>query len=66
MRRTTAGTAATLFAALAIGGPLASAATAATPTLRCAVSAPPAACGLLDDLAEQLGPVAPILGTDLS
>src|SRR5688572_6199154 len=66
MRRTAAGTAVTLFAALAIGGPLAGAAAAGTATLRCAVSSPPAACALLDDLSAQLGPVAPILGADLA
>lgn len=66
MRRTAAGTAATFFAALAIGGPLAGAGAAATPTLHCAVSSPPAACELLDDLAAQLAPVAPILGADLA
>jgi hypothetical protein len=66
MRRTAAGTAATLFAALAIGGPLASAVSAAPTTLRCAVAEPSAACELLDDLSAQLAPVAPILGTDLA
>ncbi len=65
MRRRTAATAA-LFAALAIGGPLAGTAAAGPTTLRCAVAAPPAACAHLDDLAAGLAPVAPLLGSDLT
>ncbi len=66
MRRTAAATAATLFAALAIGGPFAGTGAAASATLHCAVASPPPACALLDDLAAQLAPVAPILGADLA
>ena len=62
MRRTIAGTAASLFAALAIGGPLASVGHSAPTTLHCP-TAGSAECALLDDLAEQLGPIAPLLGT---
>jgi hypothetical protein len=66
MRRTAAATAASLFAALAIGGPLAGTGAGASTTLSCAVASPPAACAHLDDLAAQLKPIAPILGTDLA
>ena len=65
MRRTIAGTAATVVTVLAIGAPLASAAHAAPATLECAGGGP-AACELLDDLAAQLGPVAPLLGPALT
>lgn len=66
MRRTIAGTTASLLAALAIGGPLAPVGHTAPATLQCASSAPPAECALLDDLAGQLGPIAPLLGTVLA
>jgi hypothetical protein len=66
MRRTAAATAASLLAALALAGPLASTAGAAPATLQCASSAPPPACALLDDLAAQLEPVSPLLGAALA
>jgi hypothetical protein len=62
MRRTAAGIAVTLLAALAIGGPLAATSHAGPATLHCTSAATaPAACGLLDDLAAQLASVAPLL-----
>jgi hypothetical protein len=66
MRYTAAGIAAPLLAALAIGGPFASAGRAAPASVQCATASPPAACALLDDLAAQLGPVAPLLGDPLA
>jgi hypothetical protein len=65
MRRTIAGTALSLLAALAIGGPMAMAGHAGPATLQCAGPDTPE-CALLDDLAAQLGPVAPLLGTALA
>jgi hypothetical protein len=61
MRRTIAGTA-VLVTALTIGAPMASASPAAPATLHCAGSAA-VECELLDDLAAQLGPITPLLGT---
>jgi len=66
MRRTAAGFAVTLLAAVAIGGPLASGGHAATDTLRCATATPPSACALLDDLAAQVAPIATVLGAPLA
>jgi hypothetical protein len=66
MRRTIAGTAFSLVTALAIGAPLAGSSAAAPTTLRCGSGATAAECKLLDDLAAQLGPVAPLLGTALA
>jgi hypothetical protein len=63
MHRRIAGTAASLFTALAIGAPLASAAYAAPSTVHCGSGATAAECQLLDDLASQLGPIAELLGT---
>ena len=62
MRRTTAATVASLLAALALGGPLASGGAAEATSVRCATATPPSACALLDGLAAQLGPIAPLLG----
>ncbi|MFL6205380.1 MAG: hypothetical protein ACJ739_08500 [Acidimicrobiales bacterium] len=63
MRRTIAGTAAVLLTSLVIGGPLASPGGAASATLHCAGGSAPSECALLDDLAAQLGPIAPLLGS---
>ena len=65
MHRTFAGTAAVLLSALAIAAPLASTAHAGPTTLHCAGSTT-TACQQLDDLASQLGSVAPLLGTALA
>ena len=65
MRRTIAGTAVSLLAALAIGGPFGATGHAAPATLRCAGADSPE-CALLDDLAGQLGPIAPLLGSALA
>ncbi len=67
MRRTAAGIAVSLLAALAIGGPLAGTGGAAATTLRCgAGTTTPEACSLLDDLAAQLASVSPLLGDGLA
>jgi len=66
MRRTAAGIAVSLLAALALGAPAASARPAGPATLRCGTPAPPEACELLDDLAAQLGPVNGLLGPVLA
>ena len=67
MRRTTAGIAVSLLAALAIGGPLGvERATPLPPRCSARPATPPAACALLDDLAGQLGPIAPLLGAPLA
>ena len=66
MRRTAAGIATILLAAVAISGPLASVGQAGPATLQCGTGTPPAACGLLDQLAAQLTPVAPLLGAPLA
>ena len=61
MRRTAAGIAVILLAAVALTGPLASVGQAGPATLQCATGTPPPACALLDKLAAQLAPVASIL-----
>ena len=61
MRRTAAGIAVILLAAVALTGPLASVGQAGPATLQCATGTPPPACALLDKLAAQLTPVASIL-----
>jgi hypothetical protein len=61
MRRIAAGTAVTLLSMVTIAGPLATVGHAGSSSLRCAVPAPPAACSLLDDLAAQLAPIAPLV-----
>jgi hypothetical protein len=65
-RRLIAGTAVSLLAVLAIGGPMASAGRAGPSTLQCGAASPPPACALLDQLATQLGPIAPLLGAVLA
>jgi hypothetical protein len=62
MRRTAAATAASLLAALALGGPLASGGAAAPTSVQCATATPSSACALLDDLAAQLDLIAPLVG----
>lgn len=66
MRRTAAGLATALLAALALCGPLAGTGQAGPAALRCATPAPPEACALLDDLAAQLAPVSSLLGPALA
>jgi hypothetical protein len=66
MRRTAAGIATLLLAAVAISGPLASVGQAGPATLKCGAGSPPAACALLDKLSAQLKPTAPLLGVGLA
>ncbi len=61
MRRPATALAAVAFAAVTFTGPLATTASAGPAPIRCEGSAPSPECALLDDLAAQLGPLAPVL-----
>ncbi len=61
MRRSAAALAATVLATLAVAGPLAATSHSAPATIQCGAGATSPECVLLDDLAAQLQPLAPVL-----
>jgi len=61
MRRTAAALATLTLVAVALAGPMVTFGSAAPAPIRCSGTSPSSACALLDQLAAQLGPMAPVL-----
>jgi len=61
MRRTAAALATLTLVAVALAGPMVTFGSAAPAPIRCSGTSPSSECALLDQLAAQLGPMAPVL-----